>query len=331
MSAERTNPRLENYFERTGEMSYGQWNNEYAPNFVFGYRFMEDGFGISIDQYTPMGYSGSHGAEEQGLNPIVHLLPHTQTSTPHMQIRSAILGETQANGPRKVLTVPNNNFGAPGHLKAKFENGDFSPYGELVAIALEHYGIKKVDVVGYSLGASTGASVIERSLGEHSTFEVGHAWLGDPPNTVERTSKQLQKDFKGEGWSEIDTFLRTVAESEYQPYIDAIGSKGVFLIDLLEFAVGSQYPCNRALQKGMATDSFMGTMQRISDRHWSDLYVTLARAENSRITLVEPLNKIMTMRHNPTLFTETIKGGGHERGDQVRQIAGHVATALSVR
>lgn len=331
MSAELANPRFENYFEQTAEISLSQWNAEYAPNFVFGHRFMENGFGISVDQYTPTDYPGHHGAKEQGLNPIVHLLPHTQSSTPHMQIRSAILGETQADGPRKVITVPNNNFGAWNAVKAKFNKGDFSPYGELVAIALEHYGIEKVDVVGYSLGASIGASVIERSLGEHSTFEVGHAWLGDPPNTVERTHKQLQKDFKGEGWSEIGTFLRTVAESEYQPYIDAIGSKGTFLVDLLEFAIASQYPCNRALQKGMATDSFVGTMQAISDRHWSDLYVTIARAQDSRITPVEPLNKIMTMRHNPTLFTETIQGGGHERGDQVRQIAGHIATALSVR
>ncbi len=331
MSNAITNPRLESYFERTGEMSYSQWNNQHAPNFVFGHRFMENGFGISIDQYTPQGYSGSHVAEEQGLNPIVHLLPHTQTSTPHMQIRSAILGETQANGPRKVITVPNNNFLVKSDVKEKFENGDFSPYGELVAIALEHYGIKKVDVVGYSLGASTGASVVERSLGEHSTFEVGHAWLGDPPNTVERTPKQLQKDFKGDGWSEIDKFLRTVAESEYQPYIDAIGSKGPFILDLLEFAMASQYPCNKALQKGMATDSFVGTLQAISDRHWSNLYMTIACAQNTRITRVESLNKIMTMRHNPTLFTETIISGGHERGDQVRQVAGHIARALSIR
>lgn len=331
MSVAITNPRLEKYFELTGDMSYGQWRDIHGPNFVFGHRFEEDGFGMNVARYIPEGYQGLDVAQEQDLNPIVHLLPHAQKIKPHMQIRSAILGETQANGPRAVLTIPNDNFGISRTTKSRFEEGDFSAYGEMVALILDHYGIKKVDLVGYSLGASTGASVIERSLGENSTFEVSHAWLGDPPNVIERTPGQLQKDFQGEGLAEIGKFIRTVAESQYQPYIDVIGNKGKFALDILKFAVASQSPSNRAIQKGMATDSFVETMIRISDKHWSNMYVTLARSENSLITPVDPLNMIRVLRHNPAFFTETIRGGGHERGDQVRQIAGHVARALSVR
>lgn len=196
-------------------------------------------------------------------------------------------------------------------------NGDISPIAEMDARLLDSLGISSVALVGYSFGAmrvANGASVIGQSA------EVTNIGVFDPPNGVDRTPKQLQKDFQKSG---LDTFVEAVKDADIPALAADFGitektkqfSPRV-LKDVVRFGLSSLTGVNPALRLAMASDSLTSDVSDALDIAQS---VLLVNAKQSAILPSESALEIAQELKRRKGFSHVEVAGkyGHEMGDNI--------------
>lgn len=196
-------------------------------------------------------------------------------------------------------------------------NGDISPIAEMDARLLSSLGISSVALVGYSFGAmrvANSASVIGQSA------EVTNIGVFDPPNAVERTPKQLQKDFQK---SRLGDFVDAVRDADIPALSADFGitesTKQIsprVLKDVVRFGLSSLTGVNPALRRAMASDSLTSDVSDALDVAQS---VLLVNAEQSAILPTESAKEVAQELKRRKGFSHVEVAGkyGHEMGDNI--------------
>lgn len=271
--------------------------------------------------------------ESNPAEAIVMPLPFGNGYAPAMHIR-ALAMQGLLNEPKRVLMFPNNDhknawYEMPNeHTLAQYITHENNPLtmstrellSETIIRAVDRLGVGQVDIVGYSQGATIGATVLARSANHLDTTS---AMLGEPANVESRTPKQLQKDFQGDGFKALNALNQAINDSAIPALTEAQhSSSGLItlirqLSTLAKFGISSKLATNKQLHNAMTGEDFVDDLVRAESigNLPDSRHMLIARMATSLIctpNLDERLNESGLSEH-----LEVIEGYGHEGGDNV--------------
>lgn len=269
----------------------------------------------SISTDSIVGVDIRHPKEAEEKHAVLAAYPFANDHQPHMQLRLD-MAQRSLEEPMRFIGIPNNTYNSQAYLlkpdeKTKVAQGDFAPIANLIGAMISKQGIERVDVDGYSQGASVLASLLEENE-KHGYFEIRSAMLGDAPNITERTELELIRDFSGGG---TKPFEKAVRDSGLDTLEEAQGIKHWYqkprqFMAFGKFGLSALNSVNRAIISGMSQNTFS--------------YALLGAAENQKglfayaeHSLVCPADAAKSMKLPVDFETFQIPGYGHEAADNI--------------
>ncbi len=262
-------------------------------------------------------------SDEGSSNKAVVLpLPWGNGYSPSMYIRARAVQAFLPEATRLVM-FPNNVRGEEYYSFDDHKQSDgVELLGHHILTACRVMGIEEVAIAGYSQGASVGASIMKEA--DRYGVDVKTAFLGDPPDTVDRTPKELKKAFMGSGLGKLN---QAINESGISALSQAQLSRGGLDTprQLLRFAgvgLNSRIPENRRLHESMANDRFVGNIVEALDGSFGD------EPEKALVVARMALSKVCTVDLKTTMIDaglvsrlQSVDYYGHEGGDNVVDFA----------
>ncbi|MFO0920507.1 MAG: hypothetical protein U0451_02435 [Candidatus Saccharimonadales bacterium] len=311
--SDRLNDEQAESFERLQNMTLGQIEEEMpSPRWSF-YPEYADGLSIRyVDLRAP-----DEGSSKKA---VLNLFPFGNEYTPAMHIRAKLLQETLPEDTR-LLLFPNNTDERFYSFNRLGQNDAIDELGNMVLAACTRLGVEEVSVVGYSQGASVGASILRQAY--NYDIDTKAAYLGDPADVVNRTPKELKKAFVAGGLSAISALNRAINDSGIPALTEAqLSGGGIDRVrQLIRFAglnkVAKVHE-NELLHESMARDSFVDNI--VVAVH--DVEGTIDRRDVSVVRMgdslvcTEDLEQDMESKGLTESLT-VVEGYGHEGGDNV--------------
>jgi hypothetical protein len=256
---------------------------------------------------------------------VVLGLPHQQAMKPSMAIRAQYLQDVVAPDSR-IVVLPNNTIGdrdyyhfSDGERTLATGSGDRKSslqffYDNRVRL-LDTLGVidGKVNFTGYSLG---GLTALGSAVSASQHMEVGVVNVDEAPN-LERTPKQLQKDFMASGgWGD----QRKAIEDAALPALSEALSPARLLADYGRFALATLIPENNALHAGMSGAEFD---QQIASSlsYLRDSFIKVGRIDGGQVADEATFNEYASYvpyRDNPNISFVQYSGKAahkHPTGD----------------
>ncbi len=253
--------------------------------------------------------------EASSKRALVLFYPYGNGSTPAMKLRGRVY-QAYLGDDRQVVSVPNNMF-----MKPTYTLSENVPPTHAVAQntvrALQEVGIEEVDVVGESLGAMFGSFAL---LAAYDHLDVKSASLKDAPNTVDRSDKQLKKDFQGKGTENLQKLNQVIHMTGLPALVDAQHAHGGFraipqMLGLARFQLGAMYGPNAQLRPSMAERTFVDTLVASPVATQLGSHLQIVRYESSAICTPEIETDLAS--HGLLENLVTVKYLGHEGTDHV--------------
>lgn len=255
--------------------------------------------------------------EASSSEAIVMPLPFGNGFTPAMFIRAIAL-QSLLDEPKRILLFPNNSLGTTWYEPANEAGSMKERLARDIIRATSKTGIERASIVGYSQGATIGASILAQSRSE---LEIDAAMLGDPANVENRTSKKLQKDFQGDGFSALKALNKAINDSAIPDLTEAQSSgDGAFirtrqLLAMGKFGLGAKSSVNRQLHEDMTKDDFISDLVHAETNELSiKNHLVVVRMRDS-LVCTEQLDNSMIALDKSKL--EVVDGYGHEGGDNI--------------
>lgn len=269
----------------------------------------------SMSTDSIVGVDVRHPDEAEEKHAVLVGYPFANDHQPHMQLRLD-LAQRSLEEPIRFIGLPNNAVGnhyynAEAVDTADIDSGDFAPLANLIGRMIHRQGIERVDLLGYSQGASLFASLIKANR-LNGYFNIRSAMLGDPPNVMDRTKMRLIRDFSSTG---TGPFEKAVRDSALETLEDAQAIRFALqkprqILGLAKFGLSLTLPENYAILGGMSQDRFVDDMSSAVGVEQG----VVAHAEHS---LIAP-KSVMAAATFPDQFkTFEIKGYGHEAADNI--------------
>ncbi|MDB5161187.1 MAG: hypothetical protein JWO96_567 [Candidatus Saccharibacteria bacterium] len=244
-------------------------------------------------------------------------LPFANGWAPHMYLRARYLQAVAAPDQRVIVfpqsTISETAYDFTGFQLDQIKQGDVTPIAERQARLVRTLGIGRASIIGYSGGGMNAAVLSEVLADEVSVLSVG---VFEPPNVVDRTAKQLTKDFKASGFS----YLQAAKDAEIPALVEALGKSPVswkVLKGTTNFGVSTLLRGNKELKEGMAHNNLSHTLA-LALLHQPGLGVTLANAEHSKVS---PKIKMSAQANTLSPFGNvnhiTVEGYDHGMGDNI--------------
>lgn len=188
-------------------------------------------------------------------------LPYGNGFSPGMRVRSAVYQRFFPEGMR-LLVVGNNTLGETAYDLPQ-EGNAAQQLARKTMHAVARLGIEKVHVIGESQGAMVGAFLLDVARDE---LEVASFSLKDAPNTVERTEKQLLKDFQGDGLDALRALNIAISHAGLPALVRAQRSGGGLdavpqAIGMARFGLGSLRATNKRMHAAMTERSFVDALR----------------------------------------------------------------------
>lgn len=263
-----------------------------------------------------VGVDVRHPKENDEKHAVLVGYPFANDHQLHMQLR---LDMTQRSleEPLRFIGLPNNTYNSQAFLlddddeKARVSEGDFGPIANLIGSMISKQGIERVDLAGYSKGASVLAALLEENE-KHGYFGIRSAMLGDAPNVVNRTELELIKDFSCGG---TKPFEKAVRDSGLDTLEEAQGIKHLYqkprqIMAFGKFGLSALGSINRAIISGMSQNTFTYSLLGAADGQKG----LFAHAENS---LVCPAHAVDPAEYPESFDIFEIPGYGHEAADNI--------------
>lgn len=253
------------------------------------------------------------------------LTPHAQALNAATAMRASAVKEgidfgREIDGQSRIAVVSGNTVGRNGKVYdfsdkdiEVFAAGSFRPQADRVLRIAEGLGAKSISVFGWSEGASVAASVAAHP---NNDIDIKEVMLGEPPNVVARTPKQLEKDFRSTG---LGRMFKAQREGGLPVFMKVQGTNfpyGGLALDLVKFGLSStRIKSNRALVEAMSQDTLQRTLDSVPNP--KDTSYTFARGLESTITPVD-VDLPASARQRNTVHVE---GYGHEIHDNLRMLS----------
>jgi hypothetical protein len=250
---------------------------------------------------------------------IVMPLPIANDWGTNMAIRTGLLRSAMPDGPR-IIVFPNNSlhdrhvYDLTDAERQKIAKGDFAPVAEKQFRTLDALGVTEVQYFGYSQGGSVGAAAL-RLVAEKGHFKAGASGLYEAPNAIDRTGKQLQRDFMSGGdlnKAVRDAAIPALAESQRaRGGLDTLPQYWMFA----QFGISTLLRDNRAVQAGFCHDRFADDITVAVERGTT---LTVGAGKESRIMPDSAFGPLVQLAAKyPSLQIECVPGYGHEMGDNI--------------
>ncbi|HSX43937.1 MAG TPA: hypothetical protein VLE69_01390 [Candidatus Saccharimonadales bacterium] len=269
-----------------------------------------DGQGVRAAILKPTGFDGDMSQA------LVIDLPHQQAWKPSMYIRSEITRQVVAPELPAVV-FPNNSlndlyYDFTDSEYERLDNGDISPLAEKQVRILEELNVAKIAITGYSLGGKVALGVGD--VGS-DTIEITHINADEAPSSVERSAKELQKDFlQSGGWGEQCAAIRDAR----LPVLSQALNMSRLLMDYARFGVATRNKQNRAIHNAMTdtvSEVLLGTI--ISN---PDVKIKMGRVGMSNLVIPTFIYAPHSIPESPN-FREIVYTGDaahkHATGDNV--------------
>lgn len=255
---------------------------------------------------------------QQEANPahaLVELRPFGNGDSPAMLIRDrvyqALLGDQY-----RVLAVPNNTL---FHHTYDVPHGHDAPVvvARKIIHGLVRQGIESVILSGESQGAMLGGYIMALAKDD---LEIVSVSLKDAPDTVERTVKQLQKDFQGKGVENLQALNQVIRMTGLPALVRAQSAgSGLSVIrqafGLLTFQAGAMSRENKHMQEAMTRRTFVQNLAASALLPALGDHAQVIRYGNSAICT--PEIEADMIEHGIADRLATVRHLGHEGTDHV--------------
>lgn len=256
-----------------------------------------------------------HGDPEIGIDIVA--FSHEQAWKPSTAIRTLFSHYVNNHG-GVTIALPNNSVidkyvDLSPTAEAQMLEGDMSPFyevqGRLVESVMKQKGYSgTLKLKGYSLGGLTSLGIASVNPG---VLDIASVHAIEAP-AVDRTSKQLRKDFMKSGtWED----QRAAIADTNLPMLTQALHPGRMLMDYARFGLASKSDkVNRALSVAMALPNISNMFEHVIERNpGTDIY-----AADIVSSLVSRVSEVELIKSIPNIRTETYSGSGthgHATGD----------------
>lgn len=236
-------------------------------------------------------------------------------------------------GNKQLVCFPNNDYGQefywPNDKQLQtLAKGDASPIAASMLDAVEALGVETVDILGYSQAALAATDIMKEAQ-KRGSVQVEKVLLADPTNVIDRSDSRLRKDFMATGMMPL---RKAVKDADIPALVEAQAMRPQDFRRLgrkfFNVLISSKLPANKAWHSGMTHDNLgnnLVTMELLNPRVWVDTELTMARAENSRITPEHSSYK--GIAHGIARRNLQLEGYGHEAADNVTGVWGPLVRA----
>jgi pimeloyl-ACP methyl ester carboxylesterase len=247
---------------------------------------------VGFGRFTPL---FDHGSEYA----VVSNFPIANDLGLNMAIRNRLLPMVMP-GQARVIAFPHNTRQAPNVYRLNaverqmIADGSLRPLADKQLRTLEALGVKRISVVGDSVGTALGASLLLRAV-ETGVLEVGPSVLFEGPTVKSRNMSKLDRDFAASGFR---AFQSAVNESGIPAYVQVQHTaggleEGLSLTAMFwSFRRNLMLPDNVALRQAMRYPTLEPTLDRLFSLK-PDMLLSLVRGMNSRIMPREETGMMM--------------------------------------
>lgn len=268
---------------------------------------------------------------------VVSLFPIANDVGQNMTIRHRLLQGTLAT-PMPIIMLPHNTHQAPNVYsltskeQAAVASGNLEPIARKQYATLKALGIERMHIIGDSIGSTLGLALMrEATLDE--TIAVADSVLFSPANTVNRSEKQLNADFRGGG---LSAFMTAVNQSGIPAYSEIQRTRGIRDYPrlghmLYGFWKNSRIDTNQALAAASANDHF-AFQANLELTQNPDLRLLIVRGADCRMFPSSALNIINGSVHSDNqerMTLQTVDGFGHELPNHLPTFA--ILSSLAIR
>ncbi len=279
-------------------------------------------------------YSGYEGARYVELSPmedhdresaVVLTLPYTNGWKPSMAIRAMALQNILPE-PTRLIVFPDNTSSQTAYAlsddqRTDVANGHFDPIADKQAHVLDYLKIERLNVIGYSFGASVGAAAL-RLAAENSRFELGNSGLFEPPNCLTRKIRELEGAFFS---TKLKDLNRAINDSAIPALTDAQRAGGG-INNILQTAritkdwiISWSAMTMRSVKRGMASSTLNTDVAAATGAN-QDFKLTIGGGGDSRIFPIEMqdfFRYTLANQDNSRVSVVSLEGQNHSMGDNV--------------
>ncbi len=251
---------------------------------------------------------------------VVLPLPFANGWAPHMALRARLLQRCM-DEPMRIIVLPNDrkSYHLTSEENSYVAGGNFEPLATKQLNTLQLLKVEQVSYVGYSQGATLGASAL-RLAALRDQFILGSSGLFEPPNIIERKPRKLQRQFIDSG-KNLNT---AVNDANIAALSETQHSRGGFdsvikNLGLLPFVLKTQSATNRAIHKGFSHPYFSNDVSAALKRN-RDMHLMVVAGEESSITPADSIRTLVSSVSEGSrsrLTTRFVEGYGHEMGDNI--------------
>ncbi|MGF7228467.1 MAG: alpha/beta fold hydrolase [Candidatus Saccharibacteria bacterium] len=271
----------------------------------------------SFDPDTTIRFVDMHPDSADSATAIVVPFPFATGIVPHMVARMDMI-QAASEKPLRLIALPNSALGVQTisltrQERGQIASGDFTPYTDRALRTLDHLGVTRAHVMGYSQGGAIGAHLLGRLP---RTLDGLASGLFDPPNMARQPLAHLTRGFVATG---IRAVHRAMTAAQVPMILESVRaeSRRQSTADLLHYAHAATTGINNALARGMARHAIADDLYAAAD-HGTPL--TLMRGEKSTVTPAEPFYDVverLVADYPDYIHHFEVPEVGHEVGDNI--------------